>query len=158
MNAISLESTSWYEPSTSSADVDDGVAAEDARLHRLLDAEVDRADVLARDLAADDLVDEFVAGARIVRRGVDHGMAVLAAAARLAHELALDLLDRAPEGLAVGDLRAADVRIDRELAHQAVDDDLEVELAHAGDQGLTGLLVRLDAERRILLGEALQPG
>ena len=43
--------------------------------------------------------------------------------------------------LAVGDLRPADVRVDVELALQAVDDDLEVELAHAGDQRLAGLLV-----------------
>src|SRR4051812_47529043 len=113
------------------ADVDDRVAGEDARLHRLLDAEVDRADVLARDLAADDLVDELVALAGLGRACVDDRVAVLSAAAGLAHELALDLLDRAPEGLAVGDLRPADVRVDRELAHQAVDDDLEVELAHA---------------------------
>ena len=40
-------------------------------------------------------------------------------------------LDAARDGLAVGDLRVADVRLDLELAAQAVDDDLEVELAHA---------------------------
>ena len=32
--------------------------------------------------------------------------------------------------LAIGDLRAADVRVDRELAQEPVDDDLEVQLAH----------------------------
>src|SRR5215210_1039420 len=112
-------------------DVDDRIAGQHPRLHRLLDAEVDRADVLLGDLAAHDLVDELVALAGLVRARVDHGVAVLAAAARLAHELALDLLDRAPERLAIGDLRPADVGVDRELAHQAVDDDLEVELAHA---------------------------
>ena len=59
--------------------------------------------------------------------------------------------------LAVGDLGPADVRVHRELAHEAVDDDLEVELAHAGDEGLAGLLVRPDAEGRVLLGEAREP-
>src|SRR6476659_10873111 len=83
-------------------------------------------------------------------------MAVLAAAAALADELALDLVHGLADRLAVGDLRAADVRVNRELAHQAVDDDLEVELAHARDQGLAGLVVGLDAEGRILLGEALK--
>jgi hypothetical protein len=82
-------------------------------------------------------------------------VAVLATAAGLADELALDLLDRPAEGLAIGDLRAADVRVDRELTQETVDDDLEVELAHAGDQGLAGLVVGADAEGRILLGEAL---
>ena len=39
LNAISDESTSWYEPSTSvDLDVDHGVAGEHAGLHRLLDA------------------------------------------------------------------------------------------------------------------------
>ena len=60
--------------------------------------------------------------------------------------------------LAVGDLRPADVRVDVELALQAVDDDLEVELAHPGDQRLAGLLVGGDAEGRVLLGEARQAG
>ena len=157
LNAISLESTSWYEPSTSvDADVDDRVAGEDARLHRLLDAEVDRRDVLARDLAADDLVDELVALARLGRLEVDDRVAVLAAAAGLADEPALDLLDGLADRLAVGDLRAADVRVDVELAHQAVDDDLEVQLAHPGDERLPGLLVGAHAEGRILLGQALE--
>ncbi len=138
------------------ADVDDGIAGEDARLHRLLDAEVDCGDVLARDLAADDLVDELVAVPR--RRGleVDDDVPVLAAAAGLADEAALDLL-RGPAGrLAVGDLRAADVRVDRELAQQPVDDDLQVQLAHPGDERLPRLLVGAHAEGRILLGEPLE--
>ncbi len=111
-------------------DVHDRVPGEHARADGLLDALVDRLDVLLRDLAADDLVDELVAGSRLLRDQVDHDVAVLARAAGLADELALDLVDGLPRGLAVGDLRAAHVRVDLELAHQPVDDDLEVELAH----------------------------
>ncbi len=59
-------------------------------------------------------------------------------------------------GLAIRDLRLADVRLDLELAQQPVDDDLEVQLAHAGDDRLAGLLVRTHAERRVLLGELRQ--
>ena len=128
-------------------DVDDGVAGDRARLHRLADALVDRLDVLLRDHAAGDLVVELVAlaGVRLER---DHGVAVLAAAAGLAHELALHLLDLLADGLAVGDLRLADVGRDAELAHEAVDDDLEVQLAHAGDDDLAGLVVGAHAEGR----------
>ena len=77
-------------------------------------------------------------------------MAVLAAAAGLADvaPLARGLLG---DRLLVGDLRLADVGADVELAHQAVDDDLEVQLAHAGDDGLARVLVRVDAEGRIFL-------
>ena len=133
-------------------DVHDGVAGDRARLHRLADALVDRLDVLLRDHAAGDLVVELVAlaGVRLER---DDGVAVLAAAAGLAHELALDLLDLLAHGLAVGDLRLADVRRDAELAHEAVDDDLEVQLAHAGDDDLAGLVVGAHAERRVLFRE-----
>jgi hypothetical protein len=82
-------------------------------------------------------------------------VAVLAAAAGLAHELALGF-DRAADGLAVGHLRLADVGLHLELALHAVDDDFEVQLAHAGDDGLAGLLVGVHAERRIFLRQALQ--
>ena len=49
--------------------------------------------------------------------------------------------------LAVGDLRLADVRLDVEFALHAVDDDLKVQLAHAGDDRLARLLVGTHAER-----------
>ena len=55
--------------------------------------------------------------------------------------------------LAVGDLRLADGGVHLELAEHAVDDHLEVELAHAGDDGLAGLLVGADLEGRVLLGQ-----
>ena len=54
------------------AEVDQRVAGEDAALSGLLDALVDRGDVLARDLAADDLVDELVAPALAGRLEVDY--------------------------------------------------------------------------------------
>ena len=57
--------------------------------------------------------------------------------------------------LAVGHLRLADVGLDLELAAHAVDQDLQVQLAHAGDDRLAGLLVVLDLEGRVLLGELL---
>src|SRR3954453_5908275 len=137
------------------ADVDDRVARAHAVGERLLDALLDGGDELGRHGAAADLRDEVeaLAGRRL---DVDVDDAVLARAARLANEAALDLLGCAADGLAVGDLRAADVRLDVELAAHAVDEDLEVQLAHPGDLGLAGLLVRLDLERRVLLGEAAE--
>src|SRR5690606_16333243 len=116
----------------------------------LADALVDRRDELARHGAADDAVDEFVALAFRLRLDLEPHVAILAAAARLAHELALGL-DRTADRLAVGDLRLAYVRLDLELALHAIDDDLEVQLAHAGDDRLPRFLVRADAERRVFL-------
>jgi hypothetical protein len=84
-------------------------------------------------------------------------VAVLALAAGLLDVPALRL-GLLADRLLVGDLGLADVGLDRELALQAVHDDLEVQLAHAGDLGLPGLLVGLDLEGRVLLhqlGEAV---
>ena len=136
-------------------DVDDREAGVDARVQRLADARVDRLDVLARDGPADDLVDELVAGALLGRLELDDRVAVLALAAGLADEAAV-ALGRAADGLAIGDLRLADVRGDLELADHPVDEDVEVELAHPGDERLRRLRVGVDAEGRVLLGQALQ--
>ena len=83
-------------------------------------------------------------------------MAVLAFTARLAHKLAFGIFDRLADGFAVSHLRLADVGLDTELALHAVNDDLQVQLAHTGNDGLAGLFVGLDAERRIFLSQALQ--
>ena len=58
-------------------------------------------------------------------------VAVLAAAAGLPDVLAFVLDDGIGDGLAIGDLRLADVGLDLELALHAVDDDFQVQLAHA---------------------------
>ena len=134
-------------------DVDDRVASDDAALESLLDALVDRGDVLLRDDTADDGVDELVALAGLLRLEVDDGVTVLTTTTGLANELAVDVLNGLASGLTVGDLRLAHVAVNVELALQAVDDDLEVQLAHAGDDGLTGLLIRVNLEGRVFLGE-----
>ena len=59
-------------------------------------------------------------------------VAVLAVAAGLLDVLALAAATFFADRLAVRDLGLADVALDLELALEAVDDDLEVELAHAG--------------------------
>ena len=105
--------------------------------------------------AADDAIDEFVALALRVRLDLEPHVAELAAATGLLDVLAF-ALDLAADGLAVSDLRLADVGFDLELAPHAVDDDLEVQLAHAADDGLRGLFIGRHAERRVFLRETLQ--
>ena len=58
--------------------------------------------------------------------------------------------------LSVRDLRLTDVALDFELAPHAIDDDLEMQLAHSADQRLAGFLVRGHAERRIFHRQALK--
>ena len=85
-----------------------------------------------------------------------HDVAVLTATAGLPHEAHVDLVDGSGDGLAIGDLRLPDVRIDVELAPEPVDDDVEVQLAHPRDDGLPGLFVETDDERRILVRQLAQ--
>ena len=80
-------------------------------------------------------------------------MTILTTTTGLTDELALSLLDVVTRGLAVGDLGLTDVGVNLELAEQTVDDDLEVQLTHAGDDGLAGLVVGVHLEGRVLLGE-----
>jgi hypothetical protein len=60
------------------------------------------------------------------------------------------------ERLAVGHLGLADGGVDVELAQHAVDQHLEVQLAHARDEGLARLLVGLHDEGGVLLGEGVE--
>ena len=116
---------------------------------------VDRLDVLARDHAADDLVHELIAGALLA--GLELMMAWPYWPLPPVWRMWRPLPSAAPaDRLPIGDLRLADVGRDLELADHAVDEHVEVKLAHAGDERLGRLLVRLDAEGRVLLREALE--
>src|SRR5690606_27088926 len=90
------------------------------------------------------------------RRQLDDDVAVLALAAGLLGVLVVRLDVAGADRLAVGNLRLADVGLDVELALHAVNDDVQVQLAHAGDDGLAGFLVGTDAEGRVFLGQAAQ--
>src|SRR5699024_17775 len=139
-------------------DPDDRVAGEDAVLHGVLDARVDAGDVLLRDAATGDLVLELVQLAALLgveRLEGDLHLRELAGATGLLLVGEVVLLDRLADGLAVGDLRLADVRLDLELTLHPVDEDVQVQLTHAGDDRLARLLVEADLEGGVLLDQPL---
>ncbi len=80
----------------------------------------------------------------------DLHVAVVARAAGLTNVLAFGLGGLA-DGLAIGHLGLAHVGLDLVLAHHAVDDDLQVQLAHAADDGLARVRIGMHLEGRILL-------
>ena len=98
-------------------DVDHRITGEHAREHRALDTGIDRRDILLGNAAADRGVDELVALAGLIGLNVDLDMTVLALTAALAGILGV-LIDGLGDGLLIGDLRRADVRLDLELAEQ----------------------------------------
>jgi len=79
-------------------------------------------------------------------------VAVLTATARLLDVLPFGL-GRAEDGFAIRHLRLAYIGNDIELALHTVDENLEVQLAHAGDDSLVRLFVGLDAEGRVFVRE-----
>lgn len=119
-------------------------------------------DVLARDSTTGDGVGELVGRTVLgIHEGgleLDDDLRELTRTTGLLLVGVLVLLDRLADGLAVRHLRLADVGLDLELALHAVDQDVEVELAHTADDGLAGLLVELDREGRVLFGELLDRG
>ncbi len=134
-------------------DVDHGVVGEDARVQRLPHTLLHRRDVLAGDGAADDLVLEPHSDAARLRLHLQLDDAKLAAATRLTDEPSLGPR-RLEYGLLVGHLRATHVGLHVELPQHPVDDDLQMQLAHAGDDRLAGLGVVTGAERGVLLAQA----
>ena len=60
------------------------------------------------------------------------------------------------DGLTVSNLGCTHVCFNLELTQQTVNDDLQVQLAHTGDDGLTGLFVSVGLEGRILFGQLCQ--
>ena len=63
----------------------------------------------------------------------------------------IDLRHGLGDGLAVRDLRLADVRLHLELTTHPVYEHLKVKLTHSTDDGLAGFLVSAHVECRVLL-------
>src|ERR1700682_6206328 len=112
-------------------DIHQLIAREETTLHRVLDSLLDRLDVLLGDRASGNLVFEHkaLAGRRL---DFDLDVAKLSATTGL---LFVNLF--AGRGLrnrfTISNLRFAYVCLDAKLAFHAIDNDLEVKLAHAGD-------------------------
>ena len=82
-------------------------------------------------------------------------MAILTATAGLFDQLANTVRARG-NGLAIRDLRFARVCVDFELAEHTIANDFQMQLAHAGDDRLARVFVRVNAECRIFFGKTLQ--
>ena len=140
--------------------VGDREAAEDARPGRVADAGLDGRDELPRDGAAGDplhedhavLHDEFLALGLLGgdRGDADHHVAELAAAAGLLDEASAHLRGRGGDRLAVTHAGCAELDVDLPFFDELVLDDLQVQLAHPGDDGLAGLVVVGEPEGGIL--------
>ncbi len=79
-------------------------------------------------------------------------VAVLTTTTGLTHELALNL-NSLGDGFTVSNLGRTDIRLNLELTLHTVDDNLEMQLTHPGDDNLAGFLVGLDLQGGVLLNK-----
>src|SRR4030081_3104239 len=126
-------------------DGDHRIAGQNAAFHGFVHALVDRLDEFLWHRAADDIVDEFVALARLVRIEINLRVTVLTAAARLPDVFAFRFRVLA-NSLAIRHLWLADIGLDFVLAHHAVENDLQMQLTHAADDRLPTIRVRVNFE------------
>ncbi len=131
------------------------ITGQNASLHCALNTGIDRGDIFLRNRTANDLIAEFVALAGLVRIHLDLAVAVLTFTARLTGVLLVHF-DMLADGLFVSNLGLTDICLHLKLAQQTVDDDLQVKLTHTGDDRLSGFLIGVGAESRILFGQLRQ--
>mmetsp|Transcript_46096 Transcript_46096/g.99535 ORF Transcript_46096/g.99535 Transcript_46096/m.99535 type:complete len:754 (+) Transcript_46096:3-2264(+) len=140
--------------------VDARVTRQETLLGSSSEALLDGRHVVGRDLVAGELADKLDALFRSLLGGhgleVADDLSVLTAAARLA---LVGVVERSldSDGLAVVHLRfAGDQGLTLVLAPHPLAVDVQVQLAHAADDGLVGVLLRLHSEGGILALEASQ--
>ena len=116
------------------------VAGEEPAHPRFLDALLDGRHVLARDRAAEDVVDELEIAAARQRLDPDLAVAELSVAAGLLL-VASVRLGRRGDRLAIRNPRRLEVHLDAESPLQLRDGDLDVQLPLAGEQQFVGLRI-----------------
>ncbi|CNH20741.1 Uncharacterised protein [Yersinia massiliensis] len=104
------------------------------------------ADKLTGDHAAFCCIDKGKAAACFLWfKGEDH-MAVLSFTTGLANKFTFHIRHGFAYGFTVGHLWLTDIGFDAKLTLHAVDNDLQMQLTHTGNNGLTGFFVRANSE------------
>ena len=133
----------------------EGIAAEHTALHGVLKALLNRGDEFLRNVTASHLVHELQAAfleVFVYGTYVHDDIGKLTATTRL---LLVDLaeVDSLRDGFLIVNLRLTLVTFNLELALQTVDNDIEVQLTHTRDNGLTALLVGTYGKGGVFFGE-----
>src|SRR5690606_8773310 len=140
-------------------DTQQRIAGQTAVLHLLFDTLLNSRDVFLGNHTTNDLVhkDEVLAIFNIQRQRLKlhFYVTVLTTTTGLTNKLAFNV-NRLADTLTVRNLRLPDVGLYLELATHTVNNDVQVKLTHTGDDGLAGLFVGANTERRILLGQLAQ--
>src|SRR5690606_11204506 len=136
-------------------DTDHREAGKGTGTHDTLETLLDTGDVFLRNRAADDLGLECEILALGIRLEQNLDTSELAGTAGLLL-VRVVLLVAAGDGFTVSHLWRTDIGLNLELTLQAVDDNVEMKLAHSSDDGLTRLFISPDPEGRVLRGQAMK--
>src|SRR3989338_2307880 len=139
-----------------SLQADQRIAGNNTVLHLLFDTLLDSRDVFLRNHTTHYFVHELQTFLTFVSRcKANPAVTELTTTTGLTHKLAFDFT-ALRDALTIGNLRLTDVGFNVELAAHAVDQDVQVQLAHTGDDRLTSLFISFDAERWIFLSKFAQ--
>ena len=145
-------------------DADHREACQVAVLHSVLDTSVDGRNIFLRNAATGNGILECVGcglalfqglWVRVVRLDGADNLCELAGTTGLLLVGVFHGLNLLADGLTVCNLRVTDVCLDLELALHAVNQNVEVELAHAADNGLAGLFIQFNGEGWVLSSKLL---
>jgi len=121
--------------------VNNWITSHHARSQRVAHTFFNCRDVFARNGTALDRVNEFEALARFLRFDLQNHVTVLTTTTRLLDEFAFRLFAHFTDRFAVSHLWLADGRFNVEFALHAVNDDVQMQLAHTGDDGLARFFI-----------------
>src|SRR5690554_5292633 len=125
-------------------DINHREASQDAGRNRFEQTLLNSRNIFTWNRTTLDHINEFESLTRLIRLHRNPYMSVLTLTARLLDELAFDfhlLLDR----FAVGNLRSTYVSFNTELTLHSIDNNIEMQLTHTGNDRLTGLFVSTNA-------------
>src|SRR5438034_546604 len=115
-----------------------------ASIPRILPRRADRSPITLPMNSSGVSISTAMIGACRLRLQLQHHMTVLAMAAGLLDEFPLGFGAGAADGFAIRNLRLADVGFDAELASHPLHQDFQMQLAHAGNDGLARFLIGVD--------------
>jgi hypothetical protein len=131
------------------------VSGNNAILHGSFDTSLNRVDEFLRNYAAHDFVVKFKALACFHRFKTEPAVAVLTMTAGLTNEFTFRF-NRLADGFTVSNLRFAYGAVHVEFTSHTIDDDIQVEFAHTGNNGLVGFRIRVYLECRIFFCQSLE--
>ena len=136
-------------------DIDHRITSYNTVFESCFYAGLDRVDEFLRNNAANDSIFEFEAFARFHRFKTQPAVTVLAVAAGLTDELTFGF-NGFTDGFTVSNLRFAYGAVYVKFTSHTIDNDVEVEFAHAGDDGLVGFRIGVYFEGRIFFCQSLK--